>query len=77
MQNEAFFSQILDLSSTATAKQVILRDLQRNPANDKVMHIDLLRVRADRPFRSACRCTSSTKTGVSASVWVAARFRTC
>jgi large subunit ribosomal protein L25 len=48
MMNEAFFSQILDLSVDGKSEQVILRDLQRNPSNDKVMHIDLLRIRADR-----------------------------
>jgi len=51
MQNEAFFSQILDLFIDGNSEQVILRDLQRNPANDKVMHIDLLRVRADRALQ--------------------------
>ena len=51
MMNEAFFSQILDLSVDGKAEQVILRDLQRNPANDKVMHIDLLRIRADRALQ--------------------------
>ena len=51
MMNEAFFSQILNLSVDGKAEQVILRDLQRNPANEKVMHIDLLRIRADRALQ--------------------------
>jgi large subunit ribosomal protein L25 len=51
MMSEAFFSQILDLVIDGSSEQVILRDLQRNPANDKVMHIDLLRVRADRALQ--------------------------
>ena len=51
MTNETFYSQILDLSVDGKSEQVILRDLQRNPANDKVMHIDLLRIRADRALQ--------------------------
>jgi large subunit ribosomal protein L25 len=51
MMNEVFFSQIIDLSVDGTSEQVILRDLQRNPSNDKVMHIDLLRIRADRELQ--------------------------
>jgi large subunit ribosomal protein L25 len=51
MTNETFFSQILDLFVEGKSEQVILRDLQRNPANDRVMHIDLLRIRADRALQ--------------------------
>ncbi|HEY5645377.1 MAG TPA: 50S ribosomal protein L25/general stress protein Ctc [Pseudomonadales bacterium] len=48
MQNEAFFSHVLDIKLEGKVQQAVLRDVQRNPANDKVMHVDLLRVSADR-----------------------------
>ncbi len=51
MMSEAFFSQILSVVVDGKAEQAVLRDLQRNPANDKVIHIDFLRVSADRAIQ--------------------------
>ena len=51
MQQEAFFSQILNVVVDGTGQQVVVRDLQRHPANEKVMHIDFLRVSADRAIQ--------------------------
>ena len=51
MQQEAFFSQILDVALGGEHCQAILRDLQRHPANDRVLHIDLLRIQADKPLQ--------------------------
>jgi len=51
LTNESFFSQILDVYIDGKSEQTILRDLQRNPANDRVMHIDLLRIRADHALQ--------------------------
>jgi large subunit ribosomal protein L25 len=48
MQIEAFYSQILSLSIAGNAEQAVVRDVQRNPANERVQHIDFQRVRADR-----------------------------
>ena len=48
MQIEAFYSQILSLSNAGNAEQAVVRDVQRNPANERVQHIDFQRVRADR-----------------------------
>ncbi len=48
MMSEAFFSQILNVVVDGKAQQAVLRDLQRNPTNDKVIHVDFLRVSADR-----------------------------
>ncbi|MBX3708036.1 MAG: 50S ribosomal protein L25/general stress protein Ctc [Pseudomonadales bacterium] len=48
MQNEAFFSQILDVVLEGATEQAVVRDLHRHPATEKVMHIDLMRVRADQ-----------------------------
>jgi large subunit ribosomal protein L25 len=48
MQQESFFSQILNVSVEGSSQQAIVRDLQRHPASEKVLHIDFLRVRADQ-----------------------------
>ncbi len=48
MQQESFFSQILNVSVEGSSQQAIVRDLQRNPATEKVLHIDFLRVLADQ-----------------------------
>ena len=53
MQDEAFFSQIMDLTIDGNKDQVIVRDLQRHPATDRVMHVDFLRVRQDRTIQVA------------------------
>ncbi|HSG89471.1 MAG TPA: 50S ribosomal protein L25/general stress protein Ctc [Pseudomonadales bacterium] len=45
---ESFYSQILELSVEGTTQQVIVRDLQRNPARNDIVHIDFQRVRADQ-----------------------------
>ena len=51
MQSEAFFSQILDVKFDGKSQQAVLRDLQRNPANEKVLHIDFLRISANKPIQ--------------------------
>jgi len=47
MQNEAFYSQVLAVAIGDTTEQAVVRDLQRHPASEKVLHVDLLRVQAD------------------------------
>jgi large subunit ribosomal protein L25 len=44
LENEAFFSHILNLDVDGKSEQVILKDLQRHPATDLVQHADFLRV---------------------------------
>ena len=51
MQSETFFSQILDVKVDGKSHQAVLRDLQRNPATEKVLHVDFLRVSADKPIQ--------------------------
>ena len=51
MQQEAFYSQILDVVVAGKSQQAGVRDLQRNPTDDQVMHIDFLRVRADKAIQ--------------------------
>jgi large subunit ribosomal protein L25 len=48
MQIEAFYSQVLSVSIAGNAEQAVVRDVQRNPANERVQHVDFQRVRADR-----------------------------
>ena len=48
MQLEAFYSQIMNVVVDGNAQQAFVRDLQRNPASGRVLHIDFQRVSADR-----------------------------
>jgi large subunit ribosomal protein L25 len=48
---ETFYSQILELTVEGATQQVIVRDLQRNPARNDIVHIDFQRVRADQEMR--------------------------
>ena len=44
LENEAFYSQVLTISVGGDQQQAILKDLQRHPARNNVMHADFLRV---------------------------------
>jgi len=46
LENEAFFSQVIDVNVDGDVQPAILKDLQRHPAKDRVMHADFLRVDA-------------------------------
>ncbi|MCY4655827.1 MAG: 50S ribosomal protein L25/general stress protein Ctc [Gammaproteobacteria bacterium] len=48
MQNSGFFSQIIDLKLQDLSQQVLVRDMQRHPSSDRVLHIDFLRIREDQ-----------------------------
>jgi large subunit ribosomal protein L25 len=45
LENEAFYSHILTIHVGKKKEKAILKDLQRHPAKDRVMHADFLRVR--------------------------------
>jgi large subunit ribosomal protein L25 len=48
LEEEAFYAHILTLVVDGKESQVVLKDLQRHPANDrKIMHADFLRVDAE------------------------------
>jgi large subunit ribosomal protein L25 len=49
MESEAFYSQVLSVALDGGKHQAVVRDLQRHPATNKVMHVDFLRVSADKP----------------------------
>lgn len=48
IQAEAFYSQVLELVIEKKKERVVLRELQRHPASDRVLHIDFLRISEDR-----------------------------
>jgi len=45
LENEAFFSTILTLNVDGTEEKAILKDLQRHPAKNVVLHADFQRVK--------------------------------
>ena len=46
-QNEWFYSSIIDLNLDGTVHKVLLRDIQRHPYKQLVMHLDFQRVSAN------------------------------
>ncbi|HJP37759.1 MAG: 50S ribosomal protein L25/general stress protein Ctc [Gammaproteobacteria bacterium] len=51
MENESFFSSVLNISVKGEARQCILKDVQMHPAKRQVMHLDLQRIVADEKIR--------------------------
>ena len=51
-QNEWFYSSILDLSLGGDVQQVLLRDVQRHPYKQLIMHLDFQRVDANQALRA-------------------------
>jgi large subunit ribosomal protein L25 len=47
LENEAFYSHVLTINIGSDKQQAILKDLQRHPAKDRVMHADFMRVSDD------------------------------
>lgn len=47
LENEAFYSHILTIKAGGKEEMVILRDLQRHPSKDNIMHLDFFRITAD------------------------------
>jgi large subunit ribosomal protein L25 len=47
LENEAFYSHVLTIDVGGSKEKAILKDLQRHPAKNLVMHADFLRVRDD------------------------------
>jgi len=47
LESEAFFSSVLTVDVDGKGEKVILRDLQRHPAKEMLLHIDFQRVSAD------------------------------
>ncbi|HIE86873.1 MAG: 50S ribosomal protein L25/general stress protein Ctc [bacterium] len=47
-ENEAFFSHIITINADGDSQQAIVKDLQRHPAKDRIMHADFLRIQMDQ-----------------------------
>ena len=52
-QNEWFYSSILSLEVDGKAENVLLRDMQRHPFKQIIMHMDFQRVSANQPIKVA------------------------
>lgn len=51
LKNEGVYSHILTLKFGGRTESVLLRDLQRHPFKPSILHMDFLRVSADRELR--------------------------
>ena len=47
-ENEAFFSHILDINLEGKTQKAILKDLQRHPSKNVILHADFMRVEMDQ-----------------------------
>jgi large subunit ribosomal protein L25 len=52
LDNEAFYSHIINLEIDGKAQDVILKDLQRHPIKTAIYHADFLRVSKTKKFRA-------------------------
>jgi len=52
-QNEWFYSSILNLDVEGKVEQVLLRDMQRHPFKQIIMHLDFQRVDANQALRAS------------------------
>lgn len=52
-QHEWFYSSILDLEIDGKVQKALLRDIQRHPFKQIIMHIDFQRVDVNKPLRTA------------------------
>ncbi len=44
LENEAFYTHVLTINVGSSKEKAILKDLQRHPAKDRVMHADFMRI---------------------------------
>ena len=51
LENEAIYTQVIDLQVGGDTEEVILRDLQRHPYKNKVMHADFFRIDKNTPIK--------------------------
>jgi large subunit ribosomal protein L25 len=51
-QNEWFYSAILDLNVDGKVQKVLLRDMQRHPFKQQILHLDFLRVSENEALRA-------------------------
>ena len=53
IKKEAFHSSVLDMELAGKTAQVLLRDLQRHPYKQQIMHLDFQRVNENETLRTA------------------------
>jgi len=51
LENEAIYTQVIDLQIAGDTEEVILRDLQRHPYKNRVMHADFFRIDKNTPIK--------------------------
>jgi large subunit ribosomal protein L25 len=51
LENESFYSSVLNIKVGAKSQAAILKDLQRHPAKPRIMHMDFQRVVEDQEIR--------------------------
>ncbi len=51
LQEESFFSQVLDIKLGEESIPAVVRDVQRHPASHRVLHFDLLRISEDHEIQ--------------------------
>ena len=50
LENEAIYTQLIDLNVGKSSEEVILRDLQRHPFKNKILHADFFRIDNKKPI---------------------------
>ena len=50
LENEAFYSHIITLKGEGVDESVVLKDLQRHPAKNRILHADFMRVVKGQKF---------------------------
>ena len=50
LENDAIYTQLIDLQVGKLTEEVILRDLQRHPYKNKIMHADFFRIDNKKPI---------------------------
>jgi large subunit ribosomal protein L25 len=50
LENEAIYTQLIDLNIGEQSEEVILRDLQRHPFKNRVLHADFFRIDKKKPI---------------------------
>ena len=51
LENEAIYTQVIELRVGERKQDVILRDLQRHPYKNKIMHADFFRIDENKPIK--------------------------
>ena len=50
LENESIYTQLIDLKVGKKSEEVVLRDLQRHPYKNKIMHADFFRIDNKKPI---------------------------